>query len=317
MSVRYAAIDIGSNSTLLLIVESRRGRQARVLLDTKFATRLATGLKKGGEISETARRSLINSLCEIDQLLRIHNVDRVAACSTQAFRLAKNARAIVGDIAGLFGWKVEIISGTEEAALSYKAAVTGLSGIGTKRIVADIGGGSTEIILGEGETILNAGSIPVGAVSTAEQFGLQSVVSSSSLGAASRHVAGAFQELTFATAVDAPLVVVGGTAATLAALAQKQTHFDPARVHGRELTRDWILEQLDEMAGLSAEERRRLLAFDPSRAEVIIGGTVILAELLKKVSADKAVVSNRGLRWGLLLTRFPELLEIEIEHPPL
>ena len=173
---KYAALDIGSNSTILLVVAADSDKQARCLHDLKYTTRLANYVNKEGLISDEGIASQFHALEQAKKQLDHDHVKEVAACGTDVFRTAKNGREIAKKISEKFGWRVEIISGEDEAQLSFRAATTGIDIVAKEKIIADIGGGSTEIILGDADQIVRATTFPIGVVDFAETVPLGSVV---------------------------------------------------------------------------------------------------------------------------------------------
>ncbi len=300
---RAASIDIGSNSSLLLVVERQSDGRLTVVLDTKASTRLSTGVDKTGIIDPEALARQIAVLDQFDTIIKQEKVDRVYACGTQVFRAANNGPALAAMIAKQYGWQMEIISGTREAELSYRAAATGLEKIAERRIVVDVGGGSSEVIFGKGDTIERSRSFPVGAVNLTESCGLDILLNETKRQRVAERLAQAFDglERMGRPAFDAKLLAVGGTAATLGAVSLGLKEFIADKVHGTVLTRGWIDGQITEYGAISSRGRAQDMPFDPDRAEIIVGGAMILSYLLCQFSIERLIVSNRGLRWGLLL----------------
>lgn len=303
---RAASIDIGSNSTLLLIVEQGSDGRLSVLTDTKASTRLSAGVDKSGAISPESLARQIAVLDQFDEVIKSQRVERVIACGTQVFRVASNGAALAAMISKQYGWQMEIISGPREAELSYRAAATGLEKIPERRIVLDVGGGSSEVIFGRGNTIERSRSFPIGAVNLTEACGLDTLLNDAKRNRAAESMQAAFDglERMGRPAYDAKLIAVGGTAATLAAVNLSLKEFVAERVHGAVLTRTWIDGQVSEYGSISSRGRAEDMPFDPDRAEIIVGGALILSYLMRQFSIEKLVVSNRGLRWGLLFDHF-------------
>lgn len=296
-----AAIDIGSNSALLLIARRLPGGGWDPLVDTRRTVRLTKTPQAPGVIPESAIAVLEVALAEYQQIIEEQGATgRVMVAATQALRAADNGDAIAARIEQQFGWRAGILSGAEEARLSYVAAASGLESVATKRHVIDVGGGSTEIIAGTNDLIQDSTSIPIGAVSLSDRHDLADVVAAKQLQWAADSLAGEIETLDRFASATASTILVGGTASTLAALSLGQKVFDPNAVHGVELKTAWIGRQLEQLAAQNLEQRRELICFDPDRAEIIVGGVLILERLLKIMKIESAIVSNRGLRWGLL-----------------
>jgi exopolyphosphatase / guanosine-5'-triphosphate,3'-diphosphate pyrophosphatase len=305
---RYAAIDIGSNSTLLLIVERKHSGGVRVLVDTKVSTGLSAGAAENNSITPAAIQRQFAALEKLQQLLTSYHTGEVVVCATQVFRVASNGRELAAEISRKFGWQVEIIEGQREAELSYEAAATGLTGTPEERVVVDVGGGSTEVVAGKGEKIEFAESFPIGAVKLSELCSLNNAVSADNLSSAVDRIKFFIPEACLAAVAGGQfLISVGGTASTFAALQLGSQVFDPALVHGVRLSTEWLEVVLKLLAPMSVEERRSKLLFDPSRAEIIVAGGLILDHLALTLRCNGLTVSNRGLRWGALFDRYPLL----------
>ncbi len=313
MNPKFAAIDIGSNSSLLLILELGNDRVAKVVIDTKASTRLSSGTHDGAAMGEEALARQFAALDKFAEILNEQRVASVIACGTQVFRNARNGRDIAAEISRRYGWRMEIISGGREAELSFRAATTGLGNVGEKRTVIDVGGGSSEVIFGTGDRIDWSQSYPVGAVSITEKFGTDLV-------AARKYIVETLAELSDhdfqaqSTGERTEIFAVGGTAVTLAAIGLGQRIFDPRAIHGVRLTRTGIEETISKLGLMGSVQRRELMPFDPDRADIIVGGSLILSVILERLGATQAVVSNCGLRWGLIAAGFPQLEQARIEQ---
>jgi exopolyphosphatase/guanosine-5'-triphosphate,3'-diphosphate pyrophosphatase len=312
---RYASIDIGSNSTLLLIVERKRLSGVRVLVDTKLSTKLSYGAAVGNAITQDGIERQFAALERIQALLANYHVAQIVVCATQVFRVAGNGPELAAEIARRYGWKVEIIDGSREAELSYRAAATGLSEVPQERVAFDVGGGSTEIVSGHEDRINFAHSFPIGAVKLAEACALTDRVSADMMKAAMSHLGTFLPADGLATVPRGKYAIaVGGTAATLAALKLDRQVFDPALIHGVVLSREWLEKTTADLSELTVFERRERLVFDPDRAEIIVAGGLIINYLVEMLQCAGVTVSNRGLRWGVLLDRYSELVASMIKH---
>jgi len=312
---RYASIDIGSNSTLLLIVERKHQGGVRVLVDTKLSTKLSYGVATGNAITPGGIERQLAALERIGELLTNYHVRQVVICATQVFRVADNGPKLAAQISRRYGWKVEIIEGRKEAELSYRAAATGLTDVPRERVVFDVGGGSTEVIAGDGNEISFAHSFPVGAVRLTEVCGLFGRISVDQTRTAMAHLESIMPADSLKTVPRGRSVVaVGGTAATLAALMLGRQVLDPALIHGVILSREWLEETAAGLSRMTVPERSARLTFDPERAEIIVAGGLIMIYLVKTLQCMGVTVSNRGLRWGVLLDRYSELAEAMIKQ---
>lgn len=305
---RYAAIDIGSNSSLLLIVERQPGGEVTVLVDTKLSTRLSSGVETSGAITESAIARQFEALDRFNAILHQNDVREVAVCGTQVYRIAENGADLADQIGRKYGWEMTIISGSEEANLSYLAATSGLSGIPDRHLVIDVGGGSTEVVYGITNTVVECESYKVGAVNLAESCQLTGVSDEQALDAATTRIATLIAPNSLeGLPTELEMIAVGGTASTLAAMNLGLQVFNPEAIHGAKLSREWLIQTVSDLAGQTVEARRQRLAFDPDRAEIIVAGGLIIRYLMEKLDLNSLTVSNRGLRYGLLVSRFPFL----------
>lgn len=287
----------------------------RVLVDIKLTTKLSYGAAVGDAITQAGIERQFSALDRILGLLANYHLAQIVVCATQVFRVAGNGPEVAAEIARRYGWKVEIIDGRTEAELSYRAAATGLTDVPQERVVFDVGGGSTEIVSGREDQIDFAKSFPVGAVNLAESCALTDRVSAIKINAALSYIRDFVPADSLAAIPRGRYIIaVGGTATTLAALKLDRQVFDPALIHGVILSREWLEKTTADLSKLTALDRRARLVFDPGRAEIIVAGGLILSYLVEMLQCTSVAVSNRGLRWGILLDRYSELATSMIEH---
>jgi len=206
--------------------------------------------------------------------------ERVLAVATSAVRDAENGEAFLGEIEWSYGFTTRLLTGEEEAALTLQ----GVGDVADGTLVLDVGGGSTELITRE-----RAVSLDIGSVRLTELFG-------EDVEAIARYVRPLLPELTPSGAVG-----VAGTVTSLAALDLDLQEYDRERVHGHVLTLDAVEEQLARLASLRLDVRKRLPALDPGRAPVIVAGTTIVREVLRRYGLDSLRASERDLLHGIAL----------------
>ena len=227
----------------------------------------------------------------------------IAAVGTAWLRAAANGAELVGAVEARCGVRIEIIPGEEEARLAYLAAVSGLE-LGRGPLVAfDTGGGSSQFTFGHGGEIDEQFSVPVGAARLTERYGLDRPVSAEELAAALDGIAAELDRLDGRPSPDA-LVGMGGALTNLAAVKHGLAEYDPEIVQGTELDRAEIDRQLELYRTRTADERRAVVGLQPNRAEVILAGACVVRTVLEKLGRDSLVVSDRGLRHGLIADRF-------------
>ncbi len=303
---RVAAIDIGTNSVLLLIAEIDGGA-ARPLIERATITRLGQGVDKTRALAPEAVERTLDCLRAYAAEIAERGVAEVIAVGTSAMRDAEGGASFRASAKSILGVEPRVASGDEEAELTFLGALSGLSVEGDV-VVFDIGGGSTEIILGDASaTAAHAGSsdsglpkisLDVGSVRLTERHVRSDPPTAAEIEAVRADVRAALARVPFHPRGLA--VGVAGTVTTIAAFAKDVVPYDAARVHGMVLTADEVDRAAAELARLSLDERKRLPAIDPRRADVIVAGTVLASELLRFCGADRMIVSDRGVRWGLV-----------------
>jgi exopolyphosphatase/guanosine-5'-triphosphate,3'-diphosphate pyrophosphatase len=294
-----ATIDIGTNTTLLLVARTTPGVEVsvEVILERAEITRLGRGIGKDGGLGREGIASTLAVLREYAEVARRHDA-RIAAIGTEALRRAPNAFDFLNGAAEILGAPVEVIDGDREAALTYRAVAASFPALKSMAVV-DIGGGSTEIVLAEDGHPRFHTSLPIGSVRLTERHLHADPPSPRDVASLAKAVDDALAEVPFPEQAI-PLVGVAGTVTSLAAMAQNLESYDPARVHGYRLSRAALSQQLDRLRAAPQEQREKMPGLDPRRADVILAGAVILERIAHRARAPEILVSDRGIRWGLL-----------------
>ena len=306
--LRVGAIDIGTNSVLLLVAERRNG-QLVALRDTATITRLGQGVDRSGRLDEEAMTRTLACLDGHGRALRELGVEHVDAVATSAMRDARGAEGFLDEAERRIGCRPRVISGQREAELTFAGALSGLP-ISGPVAVFDLGGGSTEIIAGRLEdgrcSLDQAVSLDIGAVRLRERHLASDPPSASELAALRHAVRSALRE---APAVAGrPLVGVAGTVTTLAAVAVGASTYDADTIHGMRLSRQRLAELTATLATMPPDQRRALAGMEAGRADVIVSGAAIVDEICSLAGADELWISARGVRWGLA-TKLADLRE--------
>jgi exopolyphosphatase/guanosine-5'-triphosphate,3'-diphosphate pyrophosphatase len=305
---RFAAIDVGTNTVLLLVAE-RRGAGFAPLVERAEITRLGRGVDRSGRLDPAAIRDTVLVLSRYAAEARSLGADDIACVATSAVRDASNGEEFFSAAERSAGVRPEVISGEEEARLVYESAWRDFGapdGPAAALAVLDVGGGSTEFTWGRGPEPEERTSLRIGAVRLTERVAPRDPVppedlerlrsaareSVADLSAARPHLAGA------------RLVAVAGTVTTLAAVEQALPAYDAGAVHGSTLALGALEGLLARLAALPLSERARLPGMEPKRADVIVAGCVLVLEALRATGFDRLTVSDRGVRWGLLHDRF-------------
>jgi exopolyphosphatase/guanosine-5'-triphosphate,3'-diphosphate pyrophosphatase len=296
---RVAAIDIGTNSVLLLIAEAG-GAGAVPLVERATITRLGQGVDQTRRLAPEAIERTLACLERYAAEIRDHAPDLVLAVGTSAMRDAEGGASFRERATEILGAAPRVVSGDEEAELTFVGALSGLDVAGDV-FVFDVGGGSTEIIAGSSASgPRDKISLDIGSVRLTERHVRTDPPSEADLGRVRDDVRAALAMVPFRPfAPDIGAVGVAGTVTTIAAFVNDLVPYDGARAHGAVLTREQVSAAAAELARLTSEERRSLPAIDPKRADVIVAGALLVEELLLHYGAETMTVSDRGVRWGL------------------
>jgi exopolyphosphatase/guanosine-5'-triphosphate,3'-diphosphate pyrophosphatase len=295
----FATIDVGTNTTLLLVARVEPSGAITVLEDRAAITRLGRGIGAGGALGAEGLQRTLDALRGYAALARQHGA-HVAAVGTEALRRAPNGRDFLDPAAEILGVPVEVIDGAREAALTFRAALESFPDAAKgAMIVVDIGGGSTEIIVSQGGAVTWSRSLPLGSVRLTEKHVRHDPAAAGEVDAIAREIDDSLGVVPW-PAAEATLVGVAGTVTSLAAMALELASYDADRVHGHSLTVAELDGELARLRASTQAERERIVGLDPKRADVILAGAVILRRIAHAAGAQAARVSDRGIRWGLL-----------------
>ena len=299
--MRVATIDIGTNTTLLLVADCSDDR-VRVLCERAEITRLGRGIGEGGGLGQQGIERTLAALGAYAAIAAQHGAS-IFAIGTEALRRAPNARDFLDPAARILGAPVEIIDGEREAALTFLAAVHSFpqETQGTA-VVIDIGGGSTEIIVAQNGHVEFRRSLPLGSVRLTEKHVHSDPATPAEVAAVVTEVDSLLTTVPFPPE-PATLIGTAGTVTTMAAMALHLQSYDPARVHGYCLRRPELERQIDRLQTSTRADRDTMAGLDPKRADVILAGACILDRIALTAYADEILVSDRGIRWGLLIER--------------
>lgn len=304
---RFAAIDIGTNTVLLVVAEPEGGR-FRPLLERAEITRLGRGVDRTRALAPEAIDDTVRVIAQFADEARRLGASDIAVSATSAARDAVNGQALLTAARDRAGVEVEILSGDLEAKLCYAATYVDFGAPGRPLVVIDLGGGSTEIIYGRGADELTfRQSFDVGSVRLTERFVRGDPLSPDDRTRIERQLEEAFAALP-APPPGFQAVGVAGTVTTIFTVLHAIEPYDSARVHGGLLTRAEIDRVASQLCALPLAQRRQLRGLEPKRADVIPAGALILRAALARLGAPDCRVSDRGLRWGLLLHRFGHAL---------
>ncbi|MDO8987519.1 MAG: Ppx/GppA phosphatase family protein [Coriobacteriia bacterium] len=306
---RLAAIDIGTVTTRLLVADVGPSNISELARSTDI-THLGQDLGSTGALSEDAMARVSAVIAGYADTLRDLGVVKAHAVATSASRDAANSVCFLS-LLGEYGIHPEVISGAREAQLTFLGAT---SHIGTGRVlVNDIGGGSTELVLGSAtgpvlhrtNDIEHVRSIDVGSRRITELYLHSDPPTPAEMAAARAFVAEEMRPY-FDALRKRPdeLISVAGTATTIVAVLESMTTYDPKRVHGTVVSGAQVADVLEMLAEVPLEQRRKIAGVHPQRAGVIVAGVLILETLMALSSMDSTVVSEHDILYGILLDAY-------------
>jgi exopolyphosphatase/guanosine-5'-triphosphate,3'-diphosphate pyrophosphatase len=291
---RVAAVDLGTNSTRLLVADVEAERLDEVVQRLTI-TRLGEGVDRRKRLLPTPIARVRNCLADYRRELESHGATRTLAVATSAVRDAENGDAFLGEIEWSYGFTTRVLDGAEEAALTYRGVTVGRDPL-DETLVVDIGGGSTELVLGSRNGPVASASIDVGCVRVTERFLGSDPPTGQELDSAARYVRSLLPSYQARRAIG-----VAGTVTTSATLDLALPAWDPARTHEHLIARTSVERHLDRLAALSLEERLRVSGLEPGRAPVIVAGLVILREIMDAYDLQTIEASEHDILHGAAL----------------
>ncbi|MEK7250417.1 MAG: Ppx/GppA phosphatase family protein, partial [Bacteroidota bacterium] len=298
--MRIATIDIGTNTVLLLVANIDASGKISPLAYEQRIPRLGKGVDVAKNLQPESMQRVIAVLQEYKSIISTLNVENTVVCGTSAVRDASNKQEFARLIRTEVGFNLEVLTGDDEAYWSYRGAISGISGI-KKATVVDIGGGSTEITVGDDKEIFDSISLDVGSVRLTERFFKHDPPTHPEVEAAITLVE---DELAKAGGFDfrgSTLVGVAGTATSLAILAQGLKDFSIEAVTNYKLDLDSVYLLLRTLRAMPSNEIRSLSTMMEGRNDVITAGALILREVMAHFKFKEMMVSERGVRYGLVL----------------
>ena len=283
-----AAIDCGTNSVRLLVAAGPA--QAPVVLErTLRITRLGQGVDATGEFHPDALARTFAACDEYAAVLAAHGVGRLRFVATSAARDAGNREEFFAGVRARLGVDPEVISGAEEAQLSFDGALGASPEAAPPALVVDIGGGSTELVLGASGQPVRGTSLDIGSVRLRERFLASDPPTAEQVAAATAHVDALLDASGIDLAAARTWIGVGGTATSLSAIVQGLETYDRARVHGSTVTRADLTALADRLLGSTVAEVLIIPTMVPGRADVICAGALICARVAARVGVDLTV----------------------------
>ena len=295
---RVASIDIGTNTILLLIAEVG-GEKIKPLFEMETVVRLGEGIQENGILTKEAMNRGIETLSQYLGRCQAMKVQKIFAVGTSALREAKNSAEFLRLVKEKLNLSIEVISGEEEARLSFSAVSRDLGEVNEPILVVDVGGGSTEFILGRGNQINQWISLPLGSVRFTEQFLHSDPVQEEEWKAMEKKIRELLVQIPHSQE-PLSMVAVGGTATTLASVEQGLDEFIPEKIHHFLLKKEALRNQLLLYRSRTIEGRRKIPGLPVARADVILAGGAILYLTMEELNCPSVLITCHGVRYGLL-----------------
>lgn len=294
-----AAIDIGTNTVLLLVAEvNPKDLTIEPILNREIIPRIGESLKLGGYISREKQKTLIEILASYKNLAEELNCNKIIVLATNALRIASNQNQVVEEIEKTIGLRVNVISGIEEARLTFLGCTYNFNNQ-ENVVVMDIGGGSTEIILGNKSSIEKSISLPIGAVSLTEEFLNTRGILPDQLTKCREMITNLLKDsISHYNSFD-KAIAVAGTPTTLACIQQGLTFYDESKIEGAILNFseiNYFIKLLSDMTIDQIQKKYKDVVY--GREDVLLAGAVILQNIMKHFNIHSVVVSSKGVRYG-------------------
>jgi exopolyphosphatase/guanosine-5'-triphosphate,3'-diphosphate pyrophosphatase len=309
LTSRLAAIDIGSNSVRLLVAEALRGGAYRILDEEREPTRLGRSVSSQGRLDDESMDKTLQALRTFKEIAAGYQVTSLRTIATCAVREARNGPEFCRRVREEIGLEVEVIAGDREARLAFASVQNAFDLSGKNVVVADIGGGSTEIVFATGNLIESIFSTPLGAVRLTEQFALGENATLADFERMEEEVSSCLKKRT-TRPLFAPhfLVGCGGTFTTLAELIMATKKQSDAPVAGYKVSQAEVRHLLDRLRKMPLRARRGMAGMTPDRADIIVAGLTIIDALMKRFRVNTLVIHTRGVRDGLVREMIDEVL---------
>ena len=299
--MRVAAIDCGTNSIRLLVADVDKGVLTDVHREMRIV-RLGQDVDRTGRLAPEALERTRVALADYAAIATTAGAERVRLVATSATRDAQNRDEFVALVRSELGVDPEVVTGAEEAALSFTGAASVLGDVSSGLLVADIGGGSSELVRG-GDEALRAHSMDVGSVRMTERHLHDDPPTAAQVRAAEQDIRAAVAAARRDVPLDAgvPLVGVAGTVTTVVAMVLDLPRYDSARVHGAVVTSDAVRATTELLLRMTHDERAGVPVIHPGRVDVIAAGALILQTLLEEIGTTELIASEHDILDGIAL----------------
>ena len=305
--MKLATLDVGTNTVLMLVAERDVAGAVHAIADFERITRLGRGVDSSGRLDPEAAAQTLAAIVEFAQKARALGAEKIVGAATAALRDVSDGAEFIAQVKARAGIDLEIVTGETEAEFSYLAVSKGLQlDPIAKILIVDIGGGSTELIRAQPGRKLDLVSLQLGAVRLTERLVHHDPPTSREAADLRLAVNEALQHLAWYFAPDV-MVGIAGTVTTVCAVKLGLTTYDPKIVHGYHLSHDDVMAALTKFGCLPLAERKKLPGLEAGRADVIFAGTAILERIMGHFHLNEVIVSDQGVRWGLLWRTLEQL----------
>ncbi len=311
-----AVIDIGSGSARAVVMQVNRGGGIEIVAQQRVTLNLMSHVRSDGYLDESGVESTLDALEDFALVARAYGIETIHAVGTAALRESGNVETITEAARRRFGIPLRVIDGTDEAAYCF---VGGIHGLRTRDgLLADIGGGSTEVVRFSDRELVSSVSLPLGSLRIANQFDLGDLPTEKSVHSAYEYVRKVLGDAGVEPLQDgATLVGSGGSVRLLSRLDRGREPYPIIKLHGYEIGEATLSEQIGQMSAMSHTERAGIPGMNPERSHSIIGGGVVAHALMQHLGTDRLLVSGQGLREGLARHPVSPATCERIQLPPL
>ena len=317
LSPRYTAvIDVGSGSARAVVMQVNRGGGIEIVAQQRVTLNLMSHIRSDGYLDDKGVTSTLDALEDFALVARAYGIETIHAVGTAALRESGNVEIITDAARNRFGIPLRIIDGSDEAAYCFVGAIHGLRA--HSGLLADIGGGSTELVRFRDRELVSSVSLPLGSLRIANQFDLGDRPSAESMKAAYEHVRAVLDNAGVEPLPDdETLVGSGGSVRLLSRLDRLREPYPIIKLHGYEIRASALVEQIEQLGAMSRIDRASIPGMNPERSHSIIGGGVVAHALMQHLGTDRLLVSGQGLREGLARHPDPPSACAKVQLPSL
>tara|TARA_B100001029_G_C15062885_1_gene460188 strand:- start:4559 stop:5467 length:909 start_codon:yes stop_codon:yes gene_type:complete len=301
MNKRIAIIDLGTNSLITIIAEMLND-EIKIVNENYQIIRLGEGIAETGNISNNAILRCISSFQRIKKKLKKYKVEKIICVATSALRDALNGKKIIQLLQNKFKINIQIIDGKTEAKIVANATKREFNIKNKNIVIFDIGGGSTELIILQNNIIKVIDSFKIGAVRCTESFLKSDPPKMAEIKKFENYLDEKLLKFSNFNVVEG--IGIAGTVTTLSSINLKLEKYNSDFIHKSNITISEVEAIKNKIQNINLLQRKTIKGLDPKRAEVILSGTIICKKIMEKFKLNKIIVSDRGLRWGLLYQEF-------------